>query len=157
MHHGWSAELVGKLAIKSQEEFMMQQTPLDAHLFSRGFEIADDWFRITAKKPLIAWLGTLTGDLAGIAWITNPNKDQHNTSGTSIFSAKVYEGYRQQGVGTILGAEVHRRYDEVSCASTQFTVRTNNNAAFSLGIKFGYKLDDEKGSTQGQITLVRKG
>lgn len=158
LHYGWSQDLGRLLVEKSQEQHIEERTPKDADEYFTDPDAADKWYYTTAKEPLIVWLGSLTGDLAGIAWITNPDRlRKKQLSAKSNFGVRVYEGYQEQGVATELSTEIHHRYDELPRSQVQFTTQTDNNAAFALAIKFGYKLDDQQVSLQGNMTMVRRG
>ena len=141
------------LVEKSQEELIQYMTPKDAEEYFTDTDAGEKWYFETAKEPLILWLGTLAGDLAGMAYITNCKDKYIDQSGLCIAGIRIYDGYRDKGYGTELSRELHNIYDEVPRKSTQFSMQIDNNAAFALGIKFGYRLKNE--GIGGQ-TLVRK-
>lgn len=144
----WSAHLDQLLVEKSQQDHIVKYEPSDMDFRFSSVEEVREWRRrhFSRNDPIIAWLGTATNELAGIAWIENA----HLKSGIRLFGVRVYEGFENQGYGTVLANKVHRMYDE-KCkpGETTFKMRVDNNAAFVIGaVKLGYKLRGEDGAVE---------
>lgn len=150
---GWSDWLAGELVENTQQEQVQKWIPLpEDETWFVCEERAHHWFENDGGKPLIIGLGNQAMKLAGVAWITNMGVVKKRMG--NQFGIRVYDGYREQGVGSYLGRNIHRMFDEERKGTLSYSMHVANQAAFALGIPLGYKM--EEGRTSREIDMVRK-
>lgn len=147
---GMSRSLAEQLIEKSQESYIHKWAPSDSDVHFTSTKQIRWWNRVSAGKPLIMSAGTAAGELAAFAYITNVG--QVNKKEGRTLEVRVYEGFREQEVGTMLGRLILDKYSEQYSGRTRVQMTSNNQAAFSLAVDLGYRTNDIK---DGYIELVR--
>jgi GNAT superfamily N-acetyltransferase len=139
-----------QIATNSKQDHIRQWTPRDHDELFRSEKAVNEWYgnRFNGKDPLIVWLGNAAGELAGLAWVENI--DRKRSAALRIFGVRVYDGFREQGLGTALADEVHHVIDTKRRGmKTSYRMKRTNNAAFSIGVGLGYKLNLSGSGSQG--------
>lgn len=150
---GWSDWLAHQLQEKTQQMEIQKWIPFeqDEVCFITA-DRAHRWYEHDAGQPIIISLGTASLELAGVAWITNMGKVNKGLG--YQFGVRVYDGYREQKVGSELGSRIHRMFDEQRKGTVSYKMHVANQPAFATGIKLGYKMDPDSNSRE--LNMVRK-
>ena len=155
IHYDYESELAAQLVENSRQPHILKWTPEDAERTFITQHSTERWGASSENPPLFVWLGNAANELAGIAFMINGQSRELGPP--RIFGARVYEGYLNRGLGTLLGLELHQRYDKSRSLSTRFYMPVQNNAAFALGLKLGYTLSNDHAVSvpAGKMAMVR--
>ena len=152
---GYSEELAEQILINSQQESIRRWAIEDSRGPFRSMHSIEEWATMVERPPLIVSLGAAANKLAAVAWITSIGCE--TLLPRRQFGIRVYEGYQEKGIGTVLGAEIPLQHAEIETSQTSFDIANNNNRMFALGTRLGYRLDNGMGTTKisGRMTMVK--
>lgn len=157
LYFGWKRYLAEQLIEKSKQPRIRDMNAEDADLKFTSVDNVLRWRKrhFSQKNPMIAWLGTAAGELAGMAGMENAN---HRSRGSvRLFWVRVYDDFDYFSNATELTTAIHERFDSHPYRSqSRFVMRSKDSNAFSVAIDAGYRLSDLARSEGTQIYTREK-